>query len=41
MVRVRQDAEGVSELLPEQSRAAMNEGGPLANEGGTAGQVSL
>lgn len=40
-VRDRQDAEGVSELLPERSRAAMNEGGPLANEGGTAGQVSL
>lgn len=28
MVRVRQDAEGVSELPPERSRAAMNEGGP-------------
>lgn len=41
MVGVRQNAEGVSELLPERSRAAMNEGGPLANEGGTAGQVSL
>ena len=37
MVGDRQNAEGVSELLPERSRVAMNEGGPLANEGGTAG----
>ena len=28
MVGVRHDAEGVSELPPERSRAAINEGGP-------------